>query len=105
MTTPAQPNSPEHGQLLVYAAEDGKLKLDVRLEGETAWLTQAQMAALFQTTIPNVSMHLRNVFAEGELQPPATIKKFLTVRQEGNRQVSRTVEHYNLDAIISVGYR
>lgn len=105
MTTPTQPNPPEHGQLLVYAAEDGKLKLDVRLEDETAWLMQAQMASLFQTTIPSVSMHLRNVFAEGELQPLATVKEFLIVRQEGNRQVSRSVEHFNLDAIISVGYR
>jgi hypothetical protein len=105
MSTPAQPNPPEHGQLLVYADEDGRLKLDVRLEGETAWLTQAHMAALFQTSIPNVSMHLRNIHAEGELQGPATIKEFLIVRQEGNRQVSRAVDHYNLDAIISVGYR
>ena len=63
------------------------------------------MAELFQTTVPNVSMHLRNVYAEGELQPVATFKEFLIVRQEGNRRVSRAVEHYNLDAIISVGYR
>ena len=105
MTTPVQPNPPEHGQLLVYSAENGQLKIDVRLEGETAWLTQAHMANLFQTTIPNISMHLRNIYAEGELQQPATIKEFLIVRQEGHRQVSRAVEHYNLDAIISVGYR
>ena len=93
------------GQFLVYQAEDGQLKIDVRLEGETTWLTQAHMAELFQTTVPNVSMHLRNVYAEGELQTAATVKEFLIVRQEGNRQVSRAVEHYNLDAIISVGYR
>ena len=94
-----------HGQVLVYQAEGGQLKIDVRLEEETVWLTQAHMAELFQTTVPNVSMHLRNVFAEGELQTVATVKEFLIVRQEGNRQVSRAVEHYNLDAIISVGYR
>jgi hypothetical protein len=89
----------------VYQTDDGHLKIDVRLDGETAWLTQAHMAELFQTTVPNVSMHLRNVYAEGELQAAATVKEFLTVRQEGNRQVSRSVEYYNLDAIISVGYR
>lgn len=92
-------------QFLLYQAEDGKTRLEVRLENETVWLTQNQMAELFQTSIPNVSMHIRNIFAEGELQEAATVKDFLTVRQEGSRQVSRSVEHYNLDVIISVGYR
>jgi len=105
MSGPKETNPPAKGQFLVYQAEDGQVKIDVRLEGETTWLTQAHMAELFQTTIPNVSMHLRNVYAEGELQAAATVKEFLTVRQEGSRQVSRAVEHYNLDAIISVGYR
>ena len=105
MSDRAKTSPPATGQFLVYQTEDGQLKIDVRLEGETAWLTQANMAELFQTTVPNVSMHLRNVYAEGELQAAATIKEFLTVRQEGSRQVSRAVEHYNLDAIISVGYR
>ena len=105
MSDKTKPSPPPGGQFLVYQTEDGKLKIDVRLEGETAWLTQADMADLFQTTVPNVSMHLRNVYAEGELQAAATIKEFLTVRQEGKRQVSRAVEYYNLDAIISVGYR
>jgi hypothetical protein len=105
MSQPQEPDLPQKGQFLVYRAEDGQMKIDVRLEGETAWLTQSQMAELFQTTIPNVSMHLRNIYAEGELQPPATVKEFLIVRQEGQRQVSRAVEYYNLDAIISVGYR
>src|SRR5665213_2468291 len=100
-----EPDLPPQGQFLVYQTEDGQLKIDVRMEGETAWLTQAHMADLFQTTVPNVSMHLRNVFAEGELQEAATVKEFLTVRQEGNRKVSRSVEYYSLDAIISVGYR
>jgi hypothetical protein len=105
MSAPAEPNPPAKGQFLVYQTDDGQIKIDVRLQGETAWLTQAHMAELFQTTVPNVSMHLRNIYAEGELQPAATIQEFLTVRPEGNRQVSRSVEHYNLDAIISVGYR
>jgi len=105
MNDPKEPDLPRKGQFLVYRTEDGQVKIDVRLEGETAWLTQAHMADLFQTTIPNISMHLRNIYAEGELQPEATIQEFLIVRQEGNRQVTRAVEHYNLDAIISVGYR
>jgi hypothetical protein len=99
------PNPPAKGQFLVYQAEDGRMRIDVRLEGETAWLTQAHMAELFQTTVPNVSRHLRHVYAEGELPAAATVKEFLIVRQEGSRQVSRAVEHYNFDAIISVGYR
>lgn len=94
-----------HSQLLLYQTEDGKTRVEVRLENETVWLSQSQMAELFQTSIPNVSMHIRNIFAEGELQRTATVKDFLTVRQEGSRQVSRSVEHYNLDVIISVGYR
>ncbi len=92
-------------QFLIYQSEDGRIKLDVRFEGETVWLTQPMMAELFQTTVPNVSMHLRNIFEEGELVQAATVKNFLTVRQEGSRQVSRNLEFYNLDAIISVGYR
>lgn len=96
---------PAKSQFLIYRSEDGRIKLDVRFEGETVWLTQPMMAELFGTTIPNVSMHLSNIFEEGELQPGATVKKFLTVRQEGARQVSRSLEYYNLDAIISVGYR
>lgn len=69
------------GQLLVYLSDDGQVKLDVRLEGETVWLTQQLIAELFQTTVPNVSMHIRNVYEEGELTPEATVQKFLTVRQ------------------------
>jgi hypothetical protein len=105
MSKPQEPDLPPKGQFLVYKDDDGQIKIDVRLEGETAWLTQAQMAELFQTTVPNVNIHLRNVFTEGELQATATIKEFLIVRQEGTRKVSRAVEHYNLDAIISIGYR
>jgi hypothetical protein len=96
-----EPQSP----VLLYQTSDGQTRLEVRLENETVWLSQSQMAELFQTSIPNVSMHIRNVFAEGELREAATVKDFLIVRQEGSRQVSRSVEHYNLDVIISVGYR
>ena len=106
MTDPQQqPNQPPKSQFLVYLAEDGQTKIDVRLEDETIWLTQAQIAELFQTTVPNVSIHLRNIYEEGELRQTATIKEFLSVRQEGSRQVTRAIDFYNLDAIISVGYR
>lgn len=94
-----------HGEILVYQTEDGAVRLDVRLQDETIWLTQAMMAELFGTTVPNVSMHLRNIFEERELVAVGTVKKFLIVRQEGSRTVQREVDHYNLDAIISVGYR
>ena len=93
------------GQFLVYETEDGRVKIDVRLADDTVWLSQALIAELFQTSVPNISMHIRNVFEEGELQPETTIKKFLTVRQEGKRPVRRQLDHYNLDVIISVGYR
>ncbi len=102
MSGPKNPNPPAKGQFLVYEAEDGQVKIDVRLQGETAWLTQAHMAELFQTTVPNVNMHLRNIFAEGELQPDSVIQEFLITAADGKRY--RT-NHYNLDAIISVGYR
>ncbi len=72
------------------------MKLEVRLQNETVWLTQQMIAELFQTTIPNISMHIRNIYAEGELTPDATIKKFLTVRQEGNRAVRRELDYYNM---------
>jgi hypothetical protein len=71
------------GEFLLYQTEDGQVKLEVRLQNETVWLTQQMIAELFQTTVPNISMHIRNIYAERELTPEATIKKFLTVRQEG----------------------
>ena len=100
-----EPSAPGKGQFLVYEAEDRRVKIDVRLADETVWLSQALIAELFQTSVPNISMHIRNVYEEGELQPETTIKKFLTVRQEGSRAVRRQLDHYNLDMIISVGYR
>lgn len=105
-----QMDSEEHGQVpkgqfLVYQDEDGTLKLDVRLEDENIWLTQAHMVELFQTTKQNISLHIQNIYEEGELTSEATVKKHLTVRQEGNREVKRPLDYYNLDMIISVGYR
>jgi hypothetical protein len=92
-------------QIIIYQTESGDTKLEVRLENETVWLSQKLMAALFQTTVANINIHLKNIFEEGELDMKATIKDFLIVRIEGIREVNRTIEYYNLDAIISVGYR
>jgi len=96
---------PAKGQFLVYKAEDGTLKLDVRFEGESVWLTQPLMAELFQTSQQNISQHVLNIYEEGELAPEATHKKYLSVRLEGKREVKRLLDYYNLDMIISVGYR
>jgi hypothetical protein len=97
------PSNPD--EFLIYQTEDGQTRLQVRFKGETAWLSQGDMAELFQTTKQNISLHVQNIFEAGELRPEATVKEYLTVRTEGNRQVERRVEHYNLDVIISVGYR
>jgi len=94
--------SPPGGQFIVYQTQDGKLKIDVRFEGETVWLTQQHMAELFQTSVPNVSMHLRNVFAEGELEAVSVVKDSLTTAADGKKYATK---FYNLDVIISVGYR
>ena len=89
----------------MYEAPAGAVRVDVRLDRETVWLTQRQMADVFDTTPQNVLMHLQNVFTDGELDAEATTKDFLLVRSEGGRQVRRSIRHYDLDAIISVGYR
>ena len=102
---PDMSGSPGKSRFLIYQAENGTIKIDVRFDGETVWLTQQLMAELFQTTQQNISLHLQNVYAEEELVPQATHKKFLSVRREGTRGVQRKVDFYNLDAIISVGYR
>jgi len=102
MSTPAEAPS---GEVLLYEAPDGKVQVDVRLEQDTVWLTQRQMSEIFETTPENVLMHLKNVFGDGELEEAATAKDFLVVQTEGSRQVRRNLKHYNLDAIISVGYR
>ncbi len=91
--------------LLLYQTEDGRQRIEVRLEEETVWMTQATVAELFQTTPQNVTQHLKAIFAEGELEEAATCKEYLQVQTEGERQVSRARKHYNLEAIIAVGYR
>ena len=96
---------PEESRFLIYQAEDGAIKIEVRFEDETVWLSQPLMAELFGTTQQNVSLHLQNIYEEGELRPAATHKEFLSVRREGTRDVQRQVSFYNLDAIISIGYR
>lgn len=93
------------GEVVVYEAPDGQIRVDVRLEQDTVWLTQAQMAELFGRERSVVTKHIRNAFKEGELDPEATCAKFAQVQTEGGRTVSREVDHYNLDVIISVGYR
>ncbi len=93
------------GEVIVYESGDGEARVDVRFEEETVWLTHRQMAEVFQSTPQNIVMHLRNVFSSKELDAEATSKDFLIVRSEGQRTVRREVRHYNLDAIISVGYR
>lgn len=92
-------------EIIFYQSEDGTIHLETRLENETLWLTQQQMAELFQTTQQNISLHIQNVYTEGELSDEATHKKSLWVRQEGSRQVQRELDSYNLDMVISVGYR
>ena len=92
-------------QIVIYQTENGETKLDVRFQDETVWLTQKLMAELFRTSVPNINMHLKNIFKEGELDENRTIKDFLIVQKEGNRDVKRQQVFYNLDAIISVGYR
>jgi len=99
------PDKSPRSELLIYQTEDGKTRLQVRLENETVWLTQADMAQLFHTTPQNITLHLKNIFQEGELDEVATCKDFLQVQTEGGRAVQRTRRFYNLDAIISVGYR
>ncbi len=98
-------NLPAKSQFIVYQAEDGTVKIDVRLENETVWLTQRLMAELFQKDVRTINHHIANVYEEGELLPEATIRKYRIVQTEGNRQVTRPVDFYNLDMIISVGYR
>jgi hypothetical protein len=92
-------------EILLYQNPDGNIKIDVRLENETVWLTQAQMASLFGKDKRTVSEHIGNVFKEGELDKSSTVRKFRTVQTEGTQEVERELEYYNLDVIISAGYR
>jgi len=92
-------------QIIIYEGDDGGSRVEVKFEGETAWLTQAQLVELFQSSKANISEHIKNIYTEQELSPQATVRKFRTVQKEGVREVSRDIEHYNLDLIISLGYR
>ena len=92
-------------EIIIYQTEDGVTKISVTLDGDTVWLTQAQMAELFQTTPQNITLHIGNIYQEGELTPDSTCKEFLQVHSEGGREVRRKRKYYNLDVIISVGYR
>ncbi|SDZ15370.1 virulence RhuM family protein [Tindallia californiensis] len=91
--------------ILIYQLEDGKTKIDVRLENETVWMTQKAIAELYQTTPQNITLHIKNIYEEGELEENSTCKNYLQVQNEGNRRVQRNSRHYNLEMIIAVGYR
>ena len=92
-------------EIIIYQSEDGQTKIQTRLENETVWITQAQMVVLFGKAKSTISQHIKNVFEEGELDKMATVRNFRTVQIEGAREVERDLEYYNLDVIISVGYR
>lgn len=92
-------------EVVLYQAEDGRTRIEVRLENETVWLSQALIAELFHVSPQNVTIHIGSIYTEGELAEGATCKDFLQVRQEGGRSVQRQIRHYNLDMIIAVGYR
>ena len=94
-----------NGEFLMYQTEGGQTRIRCLIQNETIWLTQQQMAELFDVDKSGVSRHLQNIYETGELYPDSTVAKIATVQTEGNRQVEREIEHYNLDAIISVGYR
>ena len=96
---------PPTGEIILYRTDDGQTRVECRFAGETVWLSQALMAELFQKDVRTINEHLQNLFAEGELESTATIRKFRIVRREGAREVAREVEHYSLDAILAVGYR
>jgi len=96
---------PPTGEIILYSTEDGRDRVECRFAAETVWLTQALLAELFDISVPTVNEHLRNLFDEGELDPEATIRKFRIVRREGTREVTRLIDHFNLEAILAVGYR
>lgn len=100
-----QMNDPKHGEIILYQTDDGKNKIDVTFLDDTVWLSQSQLSELFQTTPQNITMHIKNIFQDMELQELATCKNYLQVQIEGTREVSREVKYYNLDMIIAIGYR
>ena len=92
-------------EMILYQTEDGRTRIQCRFENESIWLTQLLIAELFQVTVPTVNEHLKGIFADGELEAGATIRKFRIVRIEGKREIAREIEHYSLPAILAVGYR
>ena len=98
-------NEIQKGEIIIYTSEDGSVSLDTKLKNDTIWLTQDMMAKLFETTPQNITIHIKNIYEEKELEQDSTCKDFLQVRKEGNRNVSRKLAHYNLDMVLSVGYR
>jgi hypothetical protein len=105
MSKGSLPEPVTRSQILFYQSEDGNSRIEVRLDGGTVWLTQALIAELYQITKQNVSFHIKNILEEKELDPASTVKKYLTVQTEGARKVKRTIEYYNLDMILAIGYR
>ena len=101
--TPNQESNPPGGQIILYS--EGQTNINVRIEGETVWLTQKHMSELYQVSVPTINHHLSGIYEEGELSPDRTIRKYLIVQLEGKREVSRLVDHYSLEAILAVGYR
>lgn len=99
------PQGPGAGEFLLYQTEDGQSRIQCRLEQDTLWLSQAQMAELFQTSPQNITLHLKAIYDEDELSEAATCKDYLQVRSEGNRSISRQIKHYRLDAVLAVGFR
>ena len=95
----------EYGEILIYQTDDGQTNIEVKIEDDTVWLTQQQMSELFQTSRTNVVEHIKHIYEEGELDEISTCRNFRQVRKEGNREVTRQILHYNLDMIISLGYR
>jgi len=98
-------NDKPSGEIILFQSDEGQPKIQVRVEGQTVWLSQRGMAELYQVSVPTINEHLANIYDEKELLPEATIRKFRIVQNEGKRQVERLVDHYNLEAILSVGYR
>jgi len=95
----------EYGEILIYQTDDGQTNIEVKIEDDTVWLTQQQMSELFQTSRTNIVEHIKHIYEEGELDEISTCRNFRQVRKEGNREVTRQIPHYNLDMIISLGYR
>ncbi|MDR3243242.1 MAG: virulence RhuM family protein [Elusimicrobiota bacterium] len=98
-------NTKSNGEIIIYQTQDGKTKIDVTVDNDTVWLSQNDMAELFQTTKQNISLHIKNIFLEGELIELSTVKEYLTVQKEGKRSIERNIVYYNLNMIIALGYR